>query len=165
MSFVRLAEEIVTLTYPPAVPKDCCTRFWLRVVSQEPFRIKFHRVKIGTWIMRNLPVQNVKSPRGTDSNKRGTSITTFALWLHHSPDVCDYRGSLGDEISLVMVILGSNVWEPWRVTGNQSLEIMEGVSFCNFQERRTYPMGRLNPTEVPPSLPRQHREGGLDHLT
>ena len=44
------------------------------------------------------------------------------LSFPHSPDVCDYRGPPGDEVSLVVIVLSGNVWEPWWVTGDQSLE-------------------------------------------
>ena len=65
------------LTDPPAVPKDRQTRVRLGVVSQEPLRIKFHWVNINTWIMRNLPVRNVRLPSETGSKKGGRPPPRF----------------------------------------------------------------------------------------
>ena len=45
--------------------------------------------------------------------KRKTPTRKFLLSVLHSPDVRDYRGSLGNKISLVNIILDSDVWDPW----------------------------------------------------
>ena len=48
--------EAETLTDPSPIPKCRRTRFWLRMISQEPFRIEFHRIGISSWVVQNLPV-------------------------------------------------------------------------------------------------------------
>ena len=52
----------VTLTDSSPISKDRRTRIWLRVISQEPFRIEFHRIGILGRVVQNLPVYQIQSP-------------------------------------------------------------------------------------------------------
>ena len=54
--FSRLFHLMVILTDPPAKPEDRPTRVWLRVVSQESFRVKLRGIGISSGVVQNLPV-------------------------------------------------------------------------------------------------------------
>ena len=99
---------MITLTNPPSIPKDRSTRVGLRIISQEPLRIEFHWVSMNSRVVHDSPVQVVKSG---GKRVRRLSLRT----LPHSPNVRDYQGSLRDEISLVSVVLGRDVWYSWWV--------------------------------------------------
>ena len=58
--------ELATLTNPPPIPKGRCTRLWLRVISQEPFGIEFHRIDVSNWVVKNLPAHHIGSPWGKE---------------------------------------------------------------------------------------------------
>ena len=51
-----------TLTDSSPISKDRSTRISLRVISQEPFRVEFHRIGILGWVVQNLPVHQIESP-------------------------------------------------------------------------------------------------------
>ena len=104
--------EMSTLTDPPPEPEDRRTRVWLRMISQEPFRIEFHRIGVGSRVVHYLPV--CQGRKGIKKTLRQV-CSSFPPALH-SPDVREYHGSLGNEIPLVLVVLGNNVWESWWVS-------------------------------------------------
>jgi len=67
---MRDNDKTSILTDPPPKPKGYRTGVRLRVISQEPFGIEFHRIGVGSRVVQNPPVCQVKSRRGEDRIER-----------------------------------------------------------------------------------------------
>jgi len=59
-------DKTSTLTDPPPKPKGRRTWVRLRVISQEPLGIEHHWIRVGSRVVQNLPVCQVRSWRGED---------------------------------------------------------------------------------------------------
>jgi len=54
-------DKTSALTDPPPKPKDRRTGVRLRVISHETIGIEFHRIGVGSGVVHELPVCQVKS--------------------------------------------------------------------------------------------------------